>query len=253
MKLEGVAKRYRRAGPWVVRDLTADVRPGQLIRVEGGNGSGKTTLLRVLAGVCEPSKGRLTGRPRTGYVPERFPPALPFTPRGYLTHLGRVHGVRRRELARRTDGWLDRLGLGGYSGTPLRRLSKGTCQKVAVAQALLSDPELLVLDEAWAGLDEPARAVLDDSIAERLTRGTAVVFVDHDPGRLRSLAPSLAPAHWHIEGALVDMHPARSDPAEASAAVLIDLTGSAPAQLMASRSSRGLAGVRCAWSPRPAG
>ena len=224
MRLEGIAKRYRQGGPWIVRDLTADVRPGQLVKVEGRNGSGKSTLLRVLAGVCEPSRGRVTGRPRTGYVPERFPSALPFTPRGYLTHLGRVHGVRGSELASRSDGWLDRLGLGGYSGTPLRRLSKGTCQKVAVAQALLGDPELLVLDEAWAGLDEPARAVLDDSVAERLTHGTAVVFVDHDPARL----PGLAAAHWHIEDALVDMQPARGEPADPSGMVLIELTGSLP-------------------------
>lgn len=150
MRIEGAGKQYRRTGPWVVRDLTAEITAGQLIRIDGGNGSGKTTLARMIAGVCEPSRGRVTGRPRTGYVPERFPPALPFTPHGYLTHLGRVHGVCGRELTRRIDGWLDRLGIGGYSGTPLRRLSKGTCQKVAVAQALLAEPELLVLDEvSW--------------------------------------------------------------------------------------------------------
>jgi ABC-2 type transport system ATP-binding protein len=101
VRLEGIGKRYGYTGPWIVCDFTADIQPAQLIRVDGENGSGKTTLLRVLAGVCEPSRGRVSGRPRTGYVPERFPPALPFTPRGYLTRLGRVHGVGGRELARR--------------------------------------------------------------------------------------------------------------------------------------------------------
>ena len=227
MRVEGIGKRYRRGGPWVVRDLTAEVRPAQLIRVEGGNGSGKTTLLRMLAGACEPSRGRVAGRPRTGYVPERFPPSLPFTPRSYLTHLGRVHGLHGAELALRTGEWLDRLGIGGYSGTPLRRLSKGTCQKVAVAQALLAEPELLVLDEAWAGLDETARAVLDDSVAQRLTRGTAVVFVDHDPGRLGQLAG----ARWDIRDGRVEMRPApgevSGDPVAAPRAMLIELTGTA--------------------------
>lgn len=188
IRLESVGKRYGLRQPWVVRDVSLEVPPGTLVRLEGRNGSGKSTLLRVLAGAVTPSAGRVTGRPRTGYVPERFPPGLPFTPRDYLTHLGRVHGLRGAGLSGRVERCLGSLGAGSYAGVAMRQLSKGMCQKVAVGQALLPGPGLLVLDEAWTGLDQAARGVLDDAVAQRLADGAAVVFVDHDPRRLAGLA-----------------------------------------------------------------
>ncbi|MFE7299292.1 ATP-binding cassette domain-containing protein [Streptomyces sp. NPDC057579] len=188
MRLDGVGRRYGLRGPWVLREVRLDVPEGALLRVEGTNGSGKSTLLRLLAGIDRPTVGRITGRPRTAYVPERFPAALPFTATGYLTHLGRVHGLRTPEAARRAAEWLARFGATGHARTPLAELSKGTSQKVAVAQALLAEPELLVLDEAWTGLDPAARDVLDRAVAERVATGGTVVFVDHDPRRLAGAA-----------------------------------------------------------------
>ncbi|MFF4605060.1 ATP-binding cassette domain-containing protein [Streptomyces sp. NPDC001339] len=188
MRLDGVGRRYGVRGPWVLRDVRLDVPAGALLRVEGTNGSGKSTLLRLCAGIDRPSTGRITGRPRSAYVPERFPATLPFTAVGYLTHLGRIHGLRGPEAARRASEWLDRFGAAGHARTRLAELSKGTSQKVAVAQALLAGPELLVLDEAWTGLDHGARAVLDEVVAERVAAGGAVVFVDHDPQRLAGAA-----------------------------------------------------------------
>ncbi|MFJ6212605.1 ATP-binding cassette domain-containing protein [Streptomyces sp. NPDC092296] len=186
MRLEGVGKRYRRGGPWVLRgvDLELELEPGALVRVEGANGSGKSTLLRLIAGLEAPSRGRIGGRGRAAYVPERFPPALPFDAEGYLRHLGMIQGLSRAEAVRRAGLWLERFGIGDRSGTPMHQLSKGTCQKVAVAQALLAEPDLLLLDEAWTGLDQAARALLDSAAAERAEAGGTVVFVDHDPGRL---------------------------------------------------------------------
>jgi ABC-2 type transport system ATP-binding protein len=184
MRLEAVGKRYGVRQPWVVRDVSLDVAAGRLIRVEGPNGSGKSTLLRVVAGVTVASRGRVSGRPHTGYVPERFPGGLPFSGREYLLHMARVHGLRGDTGRQRVDEWLERLGAAGYAAAPLRALSKGMCQKIAIAQALLPHPGLLVLDEAWTGLDVTARAALDDAVAERVAAGGAVLFVDHDPGRL---------------------------------------------------------------------
>jgi ABC-type multidrug transport system ATPase subunit len=185
--LENAGRRYGLRGPWVLRGVDLTVAAGRLVRVEGGNGTGKSTLLRLLAGIDAPSEGRITGRPRTAYVPERFPPALPFTAAGYLTHLGTVHGLPRGAAARAAAEWLERLGAAAYAGTPMARLSKGGSQKVAVAQALLAEPELLVLDEAWTGLDTDARAELERAVAERTAAGGSVVFVDHDPRRLAGL------------------------------------------------------------------
>jgi ABC-2 type transport system ATP-binding protein len=184
MRLEAVGKRYGLRQPWIVRDVSRDVAAGKLIRLEGRNGSGKSTLLRVMAGVLLPSAGRVTGRPHAGYVPERFPGGLAFSAREYLTHMSRIHGLSGPGLPAAVDDWLERLGATEYAAAPLRTLSKGMCQKVAIAQALVSRPGLLVLDEAWTGLDQAARGALDAAVAERLAEGGTVLFVDHDPARL---------------------------------------------------------------------
>jgi ABC-2 type transport system ATP-binding protein len=219
VRLEGIGKRYRPTGPWVLRDVDASIGPGELVRVTGPNGSGKSTLLRLISGASVPSRGRITSRPRAGYVPERFPPALPFTARGYLMHLGRAHGLRGAALDQAVGESVERLAFAEHAGTPLRELSKGTAQKVAVSQALLGRPALLVLDEAWTGLDQPARAVLDGAVAERLADGAAVVFVDHDPARLVGLTT----AQWSVGHGQVT--PETAAPESARPVFVIELDG----------------------------
>ncbi|MEU9111611.1 ABC transporter ATP-binding protein [Streptomyces sp. NPDC048483] len=224
MRFDGVGRRYGVRGPWVLRDVQLEVPARRLVRIEGTNGSGKSTLLRLLAGIDRPTTGRITGRPRAAYVPERFPVALPFTAGGYLTHLGRIHGLRGPEAARRADAWLDRFGAAGHGITPLAQLSKGTSQKVAVAQALLAEPELLVLDEAWTGLDQAARDVLDRAVAERVADGGTVVFVDHDPRRLAGAAD----ARYRVaDGRLVAAERGRAEETAAAAGprVVIEAEG----------------------------
>jgi ABC-2 type transport system ATP-binding protein len=185
VRLEGVGLRYGWRGPWVLRDVRLELPAGRLIRAQGGNGSGKSTLLQVVAGVTRPGRGQVVGRPaRTAYVPERFPPALPFTALEYLRLMGRVHGLPDERTQRRGARLLARFGAEEHADRPLAKLSKGTCQKVAVVQALLAEPGLLVLDEAWTGLDAQARDTLDEEVEERVAQGTTVVFVDHDPARL---------------------------------------------------------------------
>jgi ABC-type Mn2+/Zn2+ transport system ATPase subunit len=184
LQLNNVGRRYGIHGPWILRGVDLELKPHTLTRIEGPNGTGKSTLLRLLARIDAPTEGKVTGHPRTAYVPERFPQALPFTAEAYLTHLGTVHGLSRTAAAGAASEWLDRFGAAVYAGTPMTRLSKGSSQKVAVAQALLAEPDLLVLDEAWTGLDENAKAELERAVAERRAAGGAVVFVDHDPRRL---------------------------------------------------------------------
>jgi len=184
MELRGVSKRYGLRRPWVVRHADVALAPGSLVRVLGVNGSGKSTLLRLVAGATEPSRGVVRDRPRTGFVPERFSPALPLSAEAFLVHVGRIHGRGGRDSRQQAAAWLERFGIGPYRAWPLRALSKGTVQKVAIAAALVGDPELLVLDEAWTGLDAVGRAVLDGEVAGRVAAGGVVVFVDHDPRRL---------------------------------------------------------------------
>lgn len=219
LRLDSVGRRYGVRRPWVLRGISLELPPGALVRIEGGNGGGKSTLLRLVAGLDTPSEGRVTGRPRrTAYVPERFPAALPLTAEAYLTHLGRVHGLGGAAAGRRAAEWLERFGAAAFARTPLAELSKGTSQKVAVAQALLAGPELLVLDEAWTGLDPAARAELDRAVTERTAAGAAVVFVDHDPERLAGAAG----ARYRVEGGSLA---AVRDPADPGPYVRIEAAG----------------------------
>jgi ABC-type uncharacterized transport system ATPase subunit len=130
-------------------------------------------------------------------VPERFPGGLPFSGREYLLHLSRVHGLRGALGRQRVEEWLERLGAAGYADQSLRSMSKGMCQKMAIAQALLPAPGLLVLDEAWTGLDRAARAELDAAVTERVAAGGTVLFVDHDPARLAGRENE----RWNFDGA----------------------------------------------------
>jgi len=232
VRLSEVGKRYGVRQPWVVRDVSLDVAPGRLIRLEGRNGSGKSTLLKVIAGVSLPSAGRVSGRPHAGYVPERFPGALPFPARDYLLHMARAHGLRGQAGAVAVDEWLERLGARDYAGTALGSLSKGMCQKVAIAQALLARPGLLVLDEAWTGLDQAARATLDRAVAERVAEGGMVLFVDHDPARLAGRVSQ----RWQLAaGGRLTVGPGDPAPVPATlgrtgeAVVVIDVDGLDPA------------------------
>jgi ABC-type multidrug transport system ATPase subunit len=179
LQLHGVSKRYGPRGPWVLRGIDLELAPGSLTRVDGANGSGKSTLLALVAGIGRPSRGRVTGGGRKAYVPERLPAVLPYTVTDYLLRLGAFHGLVPGEALRRATYWLDRLGAAAWSRAPMAALSMGTAQKIALTQALMADADLLVLDEAWTGLDADARAVLDRAVAERLAAGTTVVFVDH--------------------------------------------------------------------------
>ena len=116
-------------------------------------------------------------------------------------------------------------GAAGYAGQPLQNLSKGMCQKVAIAQALLSRPGLLVLDEAWTGLDQAARGTLDAAVTERVADGGAVMFVDHDQARLAGQISE----RWRFdgEGRVSAVSGGRADRTAAAddAVVAVDLAG----------------------------
>ncbi len=191
MLLNGVSKRYQLRGPLVLRDIECSMQPGTLTHVQGDNGCGKSTLLRILAGVTVPTRGRITGLPaRVGYVPERFPPGLRFTVRQYLGHLGRIRALPDRLTAARSGELLDLLGAPQIADTPMWELSKGTSQKVAIAQALVADPAWLILDEAFTGLDRSAQLALMEQVRACRNAGGAVVFTDHGQrARARALAP----------------------------------------------------------------
>lgn len=174
--MEGVAFRYRRGNPWVLRDVTLSLPPGGVTEVTGRNGAGKSTLLRVIAGLRRPRRGVVKDRPgRVGYAPERFPVDQPFTVRTYLGHMAAI----RRVPADAVGTWVQRLGCDHLLDVRLPELSKGSAQKVGLTQALMGAPDLLILDEPFAGLDAAARDALPALISELAAGGTTVVVSDH--------------------------------------------------------------------------
>lgn len=180
MLLEDVGVRYARSGPWVLDGVSVKARPGEAIVVVGRNGAGKSTLLNVCAGVLRPQRGHITERPGVvGWVPERFPTAQPFTAREYLRAAARVKGLSGPAAERAIADLVERLHLGAFVDVRLGRLSKGSAQKVGLAQALLEPPGLLVLDEPWEGLDAQTRGEVPLIIAEVADAGGIVLVSDH--------------------------------------------------------------------------
>lgn len=196
MRLDDVWLRYRRRAPWVLRAVQLGLAPGEVAVVLGRNGAGKSTLLQLAAGVMRPTRGAVRDRPGVvGWVPERFPADQPFTVDYYLTALARVRGLSAAAAGSAVATWTERLGLGGYRAVRLPELSKGTAQKVGLAQALLVRPDLLILDEPWEGLDAAARELVPDLIGEVLAEGASVLVSDHRGETVRLPGAT----HWLVE------------------------------------------------------
>lgn len=177
LRLQGVGKWYGRLS--VLREVDLDVSRGEVIGIVGANGSGKSTLMRILARVSAWNPGTVEGKPVTGFLPDRFPANQRMTALEYLCHMGRIRGLSTTTATERATTLLDRLDLSPDHDTPMRTLSKGNAQKVGLAQALLPQPELLVLDEPWSGLDRDTQRALSVIIGELRENGTSVVFTDH--------------------------------------------------------------------------
>jgi ABC-type multidrug transport system ATPase subunit len=177
VRFDQVWFRYARRGDWTLREVDLAVHPGDTIVVLGRNGAGKSTLLQLGAGVLRPVRGTVRDRPPVvGWVPERFPADQPWTAGQYLLRMAALRGLRgSTEVGR----WAERLLLTEHLGTRLADLSKGTAQKVGLAQALMVRPGLLVLDEPWEGLDAAARQLIPGIVREVTEAGGAVLVSDH--------------------------------------------------------------------------
>ena len=177
MKLEirHVTKRYRdkMAAADVSLTLTAGVW-GLL----GANGAGKTTLMRMLAGILRPSSGRIlcdgveigalgaAYREKLGYLPQEFGFYPEFTVQDYLEYMAALKGLPRAEAARQIDALLERVSLAEVRRKKIVKLSGGMKRRVGIAQALLNDPEILILDEPTAGLDPGERVRFRNLLSE---------------------------------------------------------------------------------------
>lgn len=182
---EGLTKRF--GGVIAAEDVHIDVSPGEIVAVLGANGSGKSTLLKMISGLLRPTTGSialdggppLDARSRVGYVghePHLYP-AL--TAAENLAFFARLYAQSPD-----VDGWISDAGLGHRHDATVSSLSRGETQKLAIARALLHDPDLLLLDEPFTGLDEASADALPDRVARP---GRTIILVSHDTERAKQM------------------------------------------------------------------
>jgi ABC-2 type transport system ATP-binding protein len=188
IEVQQLTKRY---GPFTaVNDISFRVERGEILGFLGPNGAGKTTTMRVLTGYMPPTEGKaivagydvmeqpLEAKRRTGYLPET-PPLYPeMTVRDYLQFVSRIRGVPRSERKSRVDAAMERTRIADVAQRHCGKLSKGYRQRVGLAQALLHNPEVLILDEPTAGLD-PKQIIETRQLIKQLAGDHTIILSTH--------------------------------------------------------------------------
>jgi ABC-2 type transport system ATP-binding protein len=199
LELRDLARRY---GDVVALDgISFTVEAGQMFGFVGPNGAGKTTTMRIVLGVLAPDRGEVAfrGRPvdfgtraRFGYMPEERGLYPKMRVRDQLVYFGRLHGIGAPAAVAAADRWIDRLGLSDRAGDRVEQLSLGNQQRVQLAAAMVHDPELLVLDEPFSGLDPVGVDVLSGVLADYAASGVPVVFSSHQLELVERLCEAVA-------------------------------------------------------------
>ncbi|BDZ53032.1 ABC transporter ATP-binding protein [Agromyces marinus] len=186
LQLDSITKTYgdRRA----LDEVTFDVRPGRLTGFVGGNGAGKTTTMRIILGVLARDSGTvvLDGAEPTsadrrlfGYMPEERGLYPKMNVLDHIVYLARLHGFSKADATARARTLLDQLGLGERLGDRVETLSLGNQQRAQIAAALVHDPQVLILDEPFSGLDPIAVEVVAGVLQQRAASGVSVLFSSH--------------------------------------------------------------------------
>jgi ABC-2 type transport system ATP-binding protein len=198
LDVDGLTKRY--GTKLALRDLSFSVRPGEMYGFVGANGAGKTTAMRIMLGVLAADSGvvRWRGEPvtfetrrRFGYMPEErgLYPKMRVTE--HLVYLARLHGLDQVAATRAAGELTERLGVAERRDDAIEKLSLGNQQRVQLAAALVHDPEVLVLDEPFSGLDPVGVDALAGVLLERARRGVPVVFSSHQLDLVERLCDSV--------------------------------------------------------------
>jgi ABC-2 type transport system ATP-binding protein len=210
-------------GHVAVRELSLAVPRGSVYGLLGPNGAGKTTTIRMVLNVIAPDTGtiRVLGSPsgakgitdRIGYLPEERGLYRKMRVRRVLRFLGELKGLTRREVDPRIDQWLARLGLTEWDEKKVDELSRGMQQKVQFIGTLLHDPELVILDEPFSGLDPINAQALTDTVVELRERGRTVIFSTHLMDNAERLCDSvciIAAGRKVLDGSVTEVRSAHS-------------------------------------------
>ncbi len=186
LHVDGVSRSF--GDRQVLKDISFAVTAGRMTGFVGANGAGKTTTMRIMLGVLAADAGEVTWRgapldrptrQRFGYMPEERGLYPKMTVTEQIVYLGQLHGLSRGDAHRRTGALLERLGLGERADDQVEKLSLGNQQRVQVAAAIVHDPEVLVLDEPFSGLDPLAVETVLGVLRERAAAGAPVLFSSH--------------------------------------------------------------------------
>lgn len=174
---------------------------GRILGFLGPNGAGKTTAMRIVFRLLKPDSGEVTwdGKPiepddllRFGYMPEQRGLYPKMRVADQLAYLGRLHGMSKTTARESAEMWLERFGLSDRAGDPVETLSHGNQQRVQLIAAMVHDPELLVLDEPFSGLDPIAVETMSHVLREQAAAGKAVMFSSHQLDLVEDLCEEVA-------------------------------------------------------------
>jgi ABC-2 type transport system ATP-binding protein len=226
-----------------VRDISLTVARGSTFGLLGPNGAGKTTTMRMILGILIPDAGtvRWNGAPideavrrRFGYLPEERGLYGKMGVRAQIIYFGRLHGLEETDAARRADRWIERLRLDAYARRPCSELSKGNQQKVQVACAALHDPEFIILDEPFSGLDPANAEILLTVLRDLQAKGATLVLSSHQMWQIEHLCDRfciIAAGEVRAAGTLAELRagfPTRTIEVEPATAALAGVLAAEP-------------------------
>lgn len=199
VSLRDVSRSYGRS--FALHRIDLDLNSGVVTAVVGDNGAGKSTLLDLIATVDSPTDGeitysdvswsqfRKTGRHRIGWISHQSPLYGELTARENLAFFARMYGLD--DAGDRAGRWLEKTGLDEAADAPVHTFSSGMTQRLALARALIHNPQLLLLDEPATGLDQQGKSFVSELLDELRQRGRIIVVVSHDFALLEGLADRL--------------------------------------------------------------
>ncbi len=198
VELAGVTKAYE--SKVAVRDLSLSIEAGQMFGLLGPNGAGKTSSIRMMMGITLPDSGRISlfGMPfdrrsldRVGYLPDERGLYKKMNVLEQLVFFGQLHGVAQEDARKRAIDWTKRMEISDALDKKTQELSKGMQQKIQFIATLLHDPDLVVMDEPFSGLDPVNTTLLQDALLELKARGKAILFSTHRMDQVEKLCDSI--------------------------------------------------------------